>query len=163
MEEEKHLVLINPQKFASQNGTVNDIVKCIRENTTSILAYSATENLFGILCSSIQALHSRKSFLLAKIQRMNAREMDRLGICPITANIPLWNVWELEKDCHKWGAVPLAVYTKVWKEKERRLMYTAMKMSALAPAVLSCALSGFDSQEMLLCFLFICLPQICIK
>lgn len=89
MEEEKHLVLINPKMFTSQNGTVNEIVKHIREKSTSIFAYGATENLFGILCSSIQALHSRKNFLLAKVQRMNAREIDRLGICPITANIPL--------------------------------------------------------------------------
>lgn len=87
-EEKKHLVLITPKIFISQSDMVNETVKHIREITTSITAYGARENLFGILCS-IQALHSKKTFLLAKAQKMNAREMDRLGICPITANIPL--------------------------------------------------------------------------
>lgn len=87
-EEEKHLVLINPKMFISQSDMVNETVKHIRERTTSIIAYGATENLFGVLCS-IQALHSRKKFLLAKVQRMHVREMDMFGICPITANILL--------------------------------------------------------------------------
>lgn len=88
MEEKKHLVLINPKMFTRQNCMANEIVKHIREKTTSIIAYGATENLFGILCN-IQTLYSRKNFLLAKVQRMNAREMDRLGICCVTANMPL--------------------------------------------------------------------------
>lgn len=87
--------------FISQSGMVNETVKHIRERTTRIIAYGARENLFGILCS-IQALCSRNKFLLAKVQRMNAREMDRLGNCPITANITLLErVRELEKDWHK--------------------------------------------------------------
>lgn len=87
-EKEKHLVLINPKIFISQSDMINETVKHIRERTTSIIAYGTRENLFGILCS-IQALHSRKKLLLAKVQGMNAREMDRLSICPVIANIPL--------------------------------------------------------------------------
>jgi len=89
-EEEKQFVQINPKMFISQSDMVKETVKHISEATTSIIAYGARENLFGILCS-IQALHSRNKFLMAKVQRTNAGEMDGLGICicPITANIPL--------------------------------------------------------------------------
>lgn len=87
-EEEKHLVLITPKIFICQSDMVNETVKHTRERTTSIIAYGGRENLFCILFS-IQALHSKKTFLPAKAQKINARETGRLGICPITANIPL--------------------------------------------------------------------------
>lgn len=123
MEEEKHLVLINPKMFTSQNGMVNDTVKHIREKTTCIIAYDATENLFGVLCS-IQALHSRKNFLLAKVQRMNAREMDRLGICRITANIPLLERVRAEEGLPRVrGCTPGRIHKSVEGEGKKACVY----------------------------------------
>lgn len=89
-EEEKHLVLTNPKMFESQSDMINEM---LRDRTTSTIAYGAREDLFGIL-HSIQALHSRKKFLLTEVQRTNAGKWTGLVFAPFLLTSHCWNVCE---------------------------------------------------------------------
>lgn len=79
--------------FNRQSDMINETVKCNRERTTSTSAYGAREDLFGIP-RSIQALHSRKKFLLAEVQKTNAGKWTGLVFAPLPLTSHCWNVCE---------------------------------------------------------------------